>query len=88
MVARVRYPRFLGDFYYHGTMNVPSISEKMSIRNLVTFCGTGHGSKCESQLLKVAFVWWKLQDVIIWTGQKKFGRVHKNLERIKIVLDL
>ena len=33
------YPRFLEDFHYHGTMNVPCISEKMSIRNWVTFCG-------------------------------------------------
>ena len=33
------YPRFLGDFYYHGTMNIPCISEMSSICNWVTFCG-------------------------------------------------
>ena len=37
---KLNYARFLGDFYYHGTMNVPCISEKMSIRNWVTFCGS------------------------------------------------
>ena len=36
---KLNYPRFLGDFYYHGTMNVPCISELLSIRNWVTFCG-------------------------------------------------
>ena len=36
-------PRFLGDFYYHGTINVPSISESMSIRNWVTFCANSIG---------------------------------------------
>ena len=36
---KLNYPRFLGDFYYHGTMNVPCISESTSIRNWVTFCG-------------------------------------------------
>ena len=35
---KLNYPRFLGDFYYHGTMNVPCISESTSIRNWVTFC--------------------------------------------------
>ena len=36
---KLDYPRFLGDFYYHGKMNVPCISEPKSIRNWVTFCG-------------------------------------------------
>ena len=27
------YPRFLVDFYYHGTINVPCIREPTSIRN-------------------------------------------------------
>ena len=36
---KLNYPRLLGDFYYHGTMNVPCISELSSIRNWVTFCG-------------------------------------------------
>ena len=35
----MNYFRFLGHFYYHGTLNVPSISETKSIRNWVTFCG-------------------------------------------------
>ena len=36
---KLDYPRFLGDFYYHGTMNLPCIIELTSIRNWVTFCG-------------------------------------------------
>jgi len=32
-------PRFLGAFYYHGTMNVPCISKQESIRNWRTYCG-------------------------------------------------
>ena len=36
---KLNYFRFLGHFYYHGTLNVPSISELKSIRNWVTFCG-------------------------------------------------
>ena len=35
---KLDYPRFLGDFYYHGTMNLPCIREPTSIRNWVTFC--------------------------------------------------
>ena len=36
---KLDYPRFLGVFYYHGTMNLPCIREPTSIRNWVTFCG-------------------------------------------------
>ena len=36
---KLNYFRFLGHFYYHGTLNVPCISESKSIRNWVTFCG-------------------------------------------------
>ena len=32
------YPRFLGHFYYHGTIDLPCISKPTSIRNWVTFC--------------------------------------------------
>ena len=35
---KLDYPRFLVDFYYHGTINVPCIKEPTSIRNWVTFC--------------------------------------------------
>ena len=31
-------PRYLGTFYYHGTMILSCISEPTSIRNWVTFC--------------------------------------------------
>ena len=36
---KLDYPRFLGDFYCNGTMNLPCIREPTSIRNWVTFCG-------------------------------------------------
>ena len=36
---KLDYPRFLEDFYYHGTMILPCIREPTSIRNWVTFCG-------------------------------------------------
>ena len=36
---KLNYFRFLGHFYYHGTMNLPCISKSTSIRNWVTFCG-------------------------------------------------
>ena len=36
---KLDYPRFLGDFYYQGTINLPCISKPTSIRNWVTFCG-------------------------------------------------
>ena len=32
------YSRFLRDFYYHGTMNVPCIRRQETIRNWGTFC--------------------------------------------------
>ena len=35
---KLDYPRFLGHFYYHGTIDLPCISKPTSIRNWVTFC--------------------------------------------------
>ena len=35
---KLDYPKFLGDFYYHGRLNLPCIREQMRIRNWVTFC--------------------------------------------------
>ena len=32
------YPRFLGDFYFYGTMNVSCTRQQESIRNWGTFC--------------------------------------------------
>ena len=37
---KLDYPRFLGDFYYHGILNLPCISKSTSIRNWVTFCAS------------------------------------------------
>ena len=36
---KLDYTRFLEDFYYHGTLNLPCIRGLTSIRNWVTFCG-------------------------------------------------
>ena len=36
---KLDYHRFLGDIFYHGTLNLPCIRESTSIRNWVTFCG-------------------------------------------------
>ena len=44
---KLDYPRFLGVFYYHGTMNLPCIREPTSIRNWVTFCGPAPQSLAE-----------------------------------------
>ena len=58
---KLNYPRFLGHFYYHGTLNVPSISKKMSIRNWGTFCGTSKSpwsffSRSKHQCAKPVFI--------------------------------
>ena len=37
-------PRFLRDFYFHGTLNVPCTSKQESIRNWRTFCGQTYHS--------------------------------------------
>ena len=38
-ISNLNKPRFLRDFYSHGTMNVPCTSKQESIRNWRTFCG-------------------------------------------------
>ena len=37
--SKLVYPRFLEDFYSHGTMNVPCTRQQESICNWGTFCG-------------------------------------------------
>ena len=37
--SKLDYPRYLRDFYYHGTMNVSCIRQQETIRNWGTFCG-------------------------------------------------
>ena len=39
---KLDYPRYLGEFYYHGTMNLLCISKPTSIHNWVTFCGSSY----------------------------------------------
>ena len=34
------YPRYLGDFYYGGTLILQCIKQPVTIHNWVTFCGT------------------------------------------------
>ena len=36
--SKLVYPRYLGYFYYHGTMIFPCIRQQETIRNCVTFC--------------------------------------------------
>jgi hypothetical protein len=37
--SKLVYPRYLGYFYYHGTIILPCIRQQETIRNWVTFCG-------------------------------------------------
>ena len=39
--SKLVYPRYLGYFYYHGTMILPCIRQPETFRNWVNFCGQG-----------------------------------------------
>ena len=62
---KLNYTRFLGVFYYHWTMNVPCISEKMSIRNWVTFLSSRPFPLNLQKINAISIFFWKRLNKII-----------------------
>ena len=56
--SKLVYPRYLGYFYYHGTMILPCIRQQETIHNWVTFCGFNQWQHSLVMLTAKLYCYW------------------------------